>query len=58
VRVSTFGVSIAAWVLGGIVGALLAKKHRVIGFGIGALIAGPIADTAIERAQLRLGQGG
>lgn len=40
--------SILAWVSGGIVGALLAKQHRALGFLGGMLLTGAIADKFIE----------
>ena len=38
-----------AWIGGGVVGAALAKEHRVAGFALGAILVGAVSDKLIER---------
>ncbi len=38
-----------AWLGGGIVGAVVAKEHRVAGFALGAIVIGAVSDKLIER---------
>lgn len=38
-----------AWLGGGVVGAALAKEHRVAGFALGAIVIGAVSDKLIER---------
>jgi hypothetical protein len=40
--------SALAWIGGGVVGAAIAKKHRVAGFALGAILVGVISDKLIE----------
>lgn len=46
-----FEMSMAAWLGGGVVGAAVAKEHRVLGAGLGAILTGAISDVLIERHQ-------
>jgi hypothetical protein len=41
--------SVLCWVGGGVAGAALAKKHRVKGAVLGALLVGGFGDVLIER---------
>jgi hypothetical protein len=42
-------LSLLSWVGGGFAGVALSRRHRVVGFAIGALVVGAVADVAIER---------
>jgi hypothetical protein len=44
-----FQMSLLSWLAGGVVGSALSKKHRVVGFALGAIAVGAVADVMIER---------
>lgn len=46
---SPWSASVLAWLGGGVVGAALAKEHRVAGFALGAIVIGAVSDKLIER---------
>lgn len=46
---SPWSASVLAWLGGGIVGAVVAKEHRVAGFALGAIVIGAVSDKLIER---------
>jgi hypothetical protein len=46
---SPWDASVSAWIGGGVVGAVLAKKHRIAGFALGAILVGAVTDKLIER---------
>lgn len=42
-------MSVLAWIGGGVVGSALSTEHRVLGFILGAVVVGAVADKVIER---------
>jgi hypothetical protein len=41
-------MSVMAWIGGGVVGAVVAKEHRIAGFALGAVVVGAVSDKLIE----------
>ena len=46
---SPWTTSVLLWIGGGVVGAAVAKQHRVAGAALGAILVGVIGDKMIER---------
>jgi hypothetical protein len=44
-----WNLSVLAWVGGGVIGAVVAKEHRIAGFALGAILVGAVSDKLIER---------
>ena len=41
--------SVLAWIGGGVIGAVVAKEHRIAGCALGAILVGVVSDKLIER---------
>lgn len=44
-----FGKSVLAWIVGGVIGAGLARQHRIAGGILGAVVVGSVTDVALEQ---------
>jgi hypothetical protein len=42
-------LSVLAWVGGGVIGAVVAKNHRIAGAALGAIVVGAVSDKLIEK---------